>query len=121
MTRLLGAAVGIATAVILCLVIAGALLANCFVAGRMTVAAANLGWVPNLFAVVGRIGIPGNNSVNHDQEGPEYSTDSQQGESLKLQAKSDGPLNAIILSTALSILYILFGNFRDLLTFNGLG
>lgn len=34
---------------------------------------------------------------------------------------SDAPLNATILSTILTSLYILFGNFRDLLTFAGLG
>ena len=34
---------------------------------------------------------------------------------------SDAPLNATILSTVLTSLYILFGNFRALLTFAGLG
>jgi amino acid transporter len=35
--------------------------------------------------------------------------------------KSDAPVNAIILSTFLSALYILLGNFRALITFNGIG
>lgn len=97
-TRLLGPAFGIIAAVLVCLVVAGSLLGNSFVAGRMTVAAANQDWLPKLFAIVGRFGIQPNKTSN-----------------------SDAPLNALLLSTVLSTIYILFGNFRALLTFNGLG
>ena len=72
----------------------------------MTVAAGNMNWLPRFFAVVGKFG------ANPDSN-PE-STDSP-------KSKSDAPLNALVLSTLLSTLYILFGNFRALLTFNGLG
>lgn len=44
-----------ATALI-CLVIAGSALGNSFVAGRMTVAAANKKWFPRAFSTVGQIG-----------------------------------------------------------------
>lgn len=64
----------------------------------MAVAASNQDWLPKLFAVVGRVGIKSNKT-----------------------SASDAPLNALLLSTLISTLYILFGNFRALLTFNGLG
>lgn len=97
-TRLLGPAFGILAAVLVCLVVAGSLLGNSFVAGRMTVAAAKMDWLPRPFSIVGKVGIVPSAS-----------------------STSDAPLNALILSSVLSALYILFGNFRALLTFNGLG
>ncbi|ORY68663.1 amino acid/polyamine transporter I [Pseudomassariella vexata] len=101
-TRLMGDAFGIIAAILICLVVAGSLLGNSFVAGRMAVAAANTNWLPRVFGVVGQIG-------NAKPSSPENSP------------RSDAPLNAIILSTVLSTLYILLGNFRALVTFNGLG
>jgi amino acid transporter len=71
----------------------------------MAVAAANQGWLPRLLGVVGRVGIERESSPAASQKTPE----------------SDAPINAIILSTVLSAIYILLGNFRALLTFNGLG
>ncbi|TAQ91381.1 hypothetical protein B7494_g319 [Chlorociboria aeruginascens] len=106
-SRLLGPGVGIVAAILVCLVVAGSLLGNSFVAGRMTVAAGNKNWLPRLFAVVGRIGIKPSQHAN--------SSDSPKS------SRSDAPLNALLLSATLSALYILFGNFRALLTFNGLG
>jgi L-type amino acid transporter 9 len=73
----------------------------------MTVAAANLNWLPHFFAFIGQVGVRSNSTTN--------SSDSQK------TFQSDAPLNALLLSTILSTLYILFGNFRALLTFNGLG
>lgn len=87
---------------------AGSLLGNSFVAGRMTVAAANMNWLPRLFANVGHVGGKRRSAV----AGPAGSAEA---------SNSDAPLNALLLSTVLSSLYILFGNFRALLTFNGLG
>lgn len=72
----------------------------------MAVAAANMNWLPNLFAVVGRIG---------------RASDGTDAESTDKTSKGDAPINAIVLSTILSAFYILLGNFRALLTFNGLG
>lgn len=40
---------------LICLVIAGSALGNSFVAGRMTVAAANQTWLPKSFGTVGQI------------------------------------------------------------------
>ena len=74
-------------------------------AGRMAVAAANQGWLPGLLNVVGRVGSEQQTSPND----PARTSD------------SDAPINALILSTFLSAVYILLGNFRALLTFNGLG
>ncbi|KAK0748426.1 amino acid permease-domain-containing protein [Apiosordaria backusii] len=98
-TRLLGPAFGILAAVFICLVVAGSLLGNSFVAGRMAVAAANQNWLPKPLSIVGRVGL----------------------EPDAHESTSDAPVNAIIKSAVLSSLYILLGNFRALLTFNGLG
>ncbi|KAM0492268.1 hypothetical protein D7B24_003362 [Verticillium nonalfalfae] len=101
LTRLLGRGFGIAAAALICLVVAGSLLGNSFVASRMAVAAANKSWFPRLFTYVGRVGLKPSNSTE--------------------PATSDAPINAIILSAILAAVYILLGNFRALLTFNGLG
>ncbi len=76
----------------------------------MAVAAANQDWLPRIFAQLGQVGIK--KVVEQESE----STDNPPDE-----VTSDAPVNAIILSTVLSALYILLGNFRALLTFNGLG
>ncbi|KAK3935840.1 b-type amino acid transporter 1 [Diplogelasinospora grovesii] len=104
-TRLLGQGFGVAAAFFICMVVAGSLLGNSFVAGRMTVAAAKMDWLPRLFRVVGRVGLQSTSQTS----------------ATATASKSDAPINAIILSTILSSLYILLGNFRALLTFNGLG
>ncbi len=111
MARLLGPAFGIVAAVLICLVVAGSLLGNSFVAGRMAVSASRRGWLPELFAVVGKPTFR-STSIGSDATSSEIDESSTQ---------SDAPVNAIVLSVALSALYILFGNFRALLTFNGLG
>ena len=106
-TRLIGPGGGIVAASLVCLVVAGALLGNSFIVGRMTVAASNRNWLPRFLGFVGQFGVksdPNSESSRHSQF-----------------AKSDAPLNALLLSSILSTLYILFGNFRALLTFNGLG
>ncbi|KAM0271128.1 hypothetical protein ACHAQH_009195 [Verticillium albo-atrum] len=102
LTRLLGPSFGIAAAALICLVVAGSLLGNSFVASRMAVAAANKNWLPRLFTYVGRVSLKPSKST---EEAP----------------TSDAPINAIILSAVLAAVYILLGNFRALLTFNGLG
>ncbi|GLA62835.1 hypothetical protein AtubIFM55763_004947 [Aspergillus tubingensis] len=103
-THLLGPAFGILAAIVICLVVAGSLLGNSFVAGRMIVAASKLDWFPRSLGVLGHVGMP------PDPEPPSQST-----------PRSDAPINATILATLLPIPYLLFGNFRALLTFNGLG
>ncbi|KAI1638685.1 amino acid/polyamine transporter I [Biscogniauxia mediterranea] len=137
-TRLLGRGFGIVAAVLICLVVAGSLLGNSFVAGRMAVAAANMGWMPRPFAFLGHVGANPRAEEKEEEEEEEEDGDddgsgspppsnstttssSSSAPSQEAAAKSDAPLNAIILSTVLSALYILFGNFRALLTFNGLG
>lgn len=107
-TRLLGRGVGIFAAVLICLVVAGSLLGNSFVAGRMAVAAANANWLPSFFATVGRLG-----SANHHRNDEDAESASK--------SKSDAPINAILFNTILSTLFIFLGNFRSLVTFNGLG
>ncbi|KAI1328364.1 amino acid transporter [Xylariaceae sp. FL0255] len=112
-TRLLGQGFGTVAAVLICLVVAGSLLGNSFVAGRMAVAASNTDCLPRIFGVLGKIGTK---SRAEDRSRTEYNS-----ESADATRNSDAPINAIILSTVLSALYIIFGNFRALLTFNGLG
>ncbi|KFX91001.1 hypothetical protein V490_06136, partial [Pseudogymnoascus sp. VKM F-3557] len=105
-TRLLGPLFGIVAAFLICLVVAGSLLGNSFVASRMAVAAANKSWLPPPLALVGRIGA---------------ATPSETPLDPSKQSTSDAPLNALLLSTVLSTLYILLGDFRSLLTLNGIG
>lgn len=110
-THLLGPIAGIIAAVLICLVVAGSLLGNSFVAGRMIVAASNSNWLPRFLGILGQLG--SSSDENHASARPSHSDTPS--------SKSDAPINAIVLSTALPIFYILFGDFRALLTFNGLG
>jgi len=71
----------------------------------MAVAAANKSWLPRIFGLIGRVRPV---APNPDEEPP-------------ASPKSDAPINALVLAAALSAVYILVGNFRALLTFNGLG
>ncbi|KAJ9293601.1 hypothetical protein DTO271G3_7680 [Paecilomyces variotii] len=113
-SRLLGPAAGIIAAILICLVIAGSLLGNSFVAGRMVVSASNKNWLPSFLGFVGRIGVVFDSITTSE----ESSSDSPDGPK---ESRSDAPINAIVLETSLAALYILLGNFRALLTFNGLG
>jgi solute carrier family 7 (L-type amino acid transporter), member 9/15 len=62
----------------------------------MAVAAAHKSWLPSFLGLVGQF-------------------------TASSTSTSDAPLNALLLSSVLSTFYILFGSFRALLTFNGLG
>ncbi|GKZ71384.1 Y+L amino acid transporter [Aspergillus niger] len=93
--HLLGPAFGATVAGLICLVVAGSLLGSSFVAGRMVVAAANSNWLPSFLGRVGSV-------------------------SRQSASTADAPINAILFSTGCSIVYIFFGNFRALVTFNGL-
>ncbi|XPS99983.1 hypothetical protein M3J09_009148 [Ascochyta lentis] len=99
----------IATALI-CLVIAGSALGNSFVAGRMTVAAANKTWFPVAFGTVGQIGTY---RVTKGGAGENDNTD----EAID---NGESPINALVLNFLVSAVYILLGNMRILLTLNGL-
>ncbi|PYI09719.1 amino acid transporter [Aspergillus sclerotiicarbonarius CBS 121057] len=94
-SHLLGPVVGVAAAGLVCLVVAGSLLGCSFVASRMVVAAANSNWLPGF---LGRLG-------------------SVSGQS---PSTGDAPVNAIIFTTGGTMIFIFFGNFRALVTFNGL-
>ncbi|KIW02044.1 uncharacterized protein PV09_06546 [Verruconis gallopava] len=96
---LLGKGAGIVFAILICLVIIGAINSNVFVAGRLTVAAANKSYIPYFFAYIG--------SIRHQPSRTE-------------KLRFDAPFNALILSTLLASAYMLIGNFRALLTFIGL-
>ncbi|KAI0798791.1 amino acid/polyamine transporter I [Xylaria sp. FL0064] len=138
-TCLLGRGFGIVAAILICLVVAGSLLGNSFVAGRMAVAAANQDWLPRIFAHLGHLGpkkrategesasettatFPAlSNSAASEGDEVRQVSEGSEGSEVSSKAKSDAPVNAIVLSTVLSALYILLGNFRALLTFNGLG
>ncbi|KAF2866418.1 solute carrier family 7 protein [Massariosphaeria phaeospora] len=110
-TYFLGKTVAYFASALICLVIAGSALGNSFVAGRMTVAAANKAWIPNIFGTVGQVGpfkVSKSDTRNEDEDADEA------------MDGGESPINALILSTLLSALYILFGNMRILLTLNGL-
>ena len=112
MKLLLGPGFGIVAAVFICIVVAGSLLGNSFIASRMAVSAANKSWLPGIFAVVGRIGL---------ESKPDPAGDSTSPSDGQTKTVSDAPINAVILSIIITALYILFGSFRALLTLNGLG
>lgn len=105
---------GILAAILICLVVAGSLLGNSFVAGRMVVSASNKNWLPSFLGFVGNPGLSSNSTITSE----ESSIDSPD---VPKESRSDAPVNAIILSAIFGALYILLGNFRALLTFNGLG
>lgn len=110
MTHFLGKGAAYFATVLICLVIAGSALGNSFVAGRMTVAAANKSWIPHILGTVGQIGRVKVSSAG-GAEGSEADEAMDKGES---------PINALVLNTVLSAIYILLGNMRILLTLNGL-
>lgn len=72
-------------------------------------AAGKRNWFPHIFTLVGRLGA-----------GPPNETGSDNARDVDGD-ESDAPVNALILSAILSTLYILLGDFRALLLFNGLG
>ncbi|RAK89727.1 amino acid transporter [Aspergillus costaricaensis CBS 115574] len=94
-SHLLGPTFGAIAAGLICLVVAGSLLGSSFVASRIVVAAANSNWLPAFLARIGSV-------------------------SGRSTSTADAPINAILFSTACSIVYIFFGNFRVLATFSGL-
>ncbi|KAH9882038.1 hypothetical protein J1614_001209 [Plenodomus biglobosus] len=109
-THFLGKGVAYFATVLICLVIAGSALGNSFVAGRMTVAAANNSWIPGVLGSVGQIGtLKVTSSPAKDLTITDEALD-----------KGESPINALILNTVLSSIYILLGNMRILLTLNGL-
>ncbi|KAF1846490.1 amino acid transporter [Cucurbitaria berberidis CBS 394.84] len=109
-THFLGKGVAYFATVLICLVIAGSALGNSFVAGRMTVAAANKNWIPHVLGTVGQIGTL---KVSKASDAGPVGVD----EALD---KGESPINALLLNTVLSAIYILLGNMRILLTLNGL-
>ncbi|GAT19441.1 solute carrier family 7 protein [Aspergillus luchuensis] len=94
-SHLLGPTFGAIAAGLISLVEAGSLLGSSFVAGRIVVVAANSNRLPAFLARVGSV------------SGQSTST-------------ADAPINAILFSTACSIVYISFGNSRVLATFSSL-
>jgi amino acid transporter len=100
----LGKGASIAFAIIICLVIMGALNSNIFIVGRLTVAAANKGYIPTIFSYIGKFV---SHSPTHENQ-------------TSGEPRSDAPFNALILNAILVAVYILAGNFRALLTFIGL-
>lgn len=119
MTRLVGPGFGILAATLICLVVAGSLLGNSFVAGSMAVAAANQDWLPRFLAILGCVGFKRNidPAITADiVESPDTALPSCSAKSPTF----DAPINGLILSITISAFYIILGNFRALLTFNGL-
>ncbi|KAF2263310.1 amino acid transporter [Lojkania enalia] len=109
-THFLGKGVAYFATVLICFVIAGSALGNSFVAGRMTVAASNKNWLPKIFGTIGHLGRWKVSKANSREENINAAMD-----------KGESPINALVLSTFLSAIYILGANMRILLTFNGLG
>lgn len=110
MTHFLGKGVAYFATVLICLVIAGSALGNSFVAGRMTVAASNKNWIPPVLGTVGHVG---SFKVSSNSDTASDNVD-------EAMDKGESPINALILNTILSAIYILLGNMRILLTLNGL-
>ncbi|KAF1936346.1 solute carrier family 7 protein [Clathrospora elynae] len=109
-THFLGKGVAYFATALICLVIAGSAIGNSFVAGRMTVAAANNNWIPHVLGTVGQLG-----TLKITKSGG-----SESEAATEAMDKGESPINALILNTILSAIYILLGNMRILLTLNGL-
>ncbi len=77
-----------------------------------------MNWLPTSFSLVGQFTTSNPKSPTRHETDPPVAPESSSGAETP---KSDAPYNALLLSTILSTLYILLGNFRALLTFNGLG
>ncbi|XRM38711.1 hypothetical protein ABZX51_002108 [Aspergillus tubingensis] len=77
-SHLLGPTFGAIAAGLICLVVAGSLLGSSFVAGRIVVAAVNSNWLPAFLARIGSV-------------------------SRRSTSTADAPINAILFSTACSI------------------
>lgn len=109
MTHFLGKGVAYFATALICLVIVGSALGNSFVAGRMTVAASNKDWIPQVLGTVGHLGTF------------RVSKPSTEGENADdVSDQDESPINALVLNFVLSAIYILLGNMRILLTLNGL-
>lgn len=125
-THFLGKGVAYFATALICLVIAGSALGNSFVAGRMTVAAANNNWFPRVFGTVGYVGTLRVSKIADSDEPADMAMDNGESpmyvytrvffDNHSLTTAS----NALILNTILSGIYILLGNMRILLTLNGL-
>lgn len=116
-SNFLGLGVGKFAMVLICLVIAGSALGNSFVAGRMTVAAANKKWFPEVLGTTGQFW-----HWRAPSSGTSAETADQSGDHVESAAgtENDSPINAILLNAVLGFVYIFFGNMRLLLTLNGL-
>lgn len=79
----------------------------------MIVAASNKKWLPRIFGVVGGVRLHPKQDTTEREE--------NSNDELAKGKTWDAPINALILSVILGALYIIFGNFRSLLTFTGLG
>lgn len=79
----------------------------------MTVAAANRAWIPRLLGTVGQLGTF--KITSFAASGGEVEDDAEDA-----MNQGESPINALVLSTVLSSVYILLGNMRILLTLNGL-
>lgn len=79
----------------------------------MTVAAANRAWIPHLLGTVGQLGTFKMTSFA-------ASGDNDQDDTEDALEEGESPINALVLNTLLSTVYILLGNMRILLTLNGL-
>ncbi|KAK2035885.1 hypothetical protein LZ31DRAFT_298778, partial [Colletotrichum somersetense] len=101
--RLIGSGFGIAAAVLICLVVAGS-------AGQLVRREPHDGGRSQLQL-----------APRSEDNRPAANSTDELPSSLPRKGKSESPLNAHLLSTMLSALYILFDNSRALLTFNGLG
>ena len=107
MSRLLGKPGALTLAALIIAVIAGTLNGNIFVIGRLTVAAAHKGYLPVAFGYIGHMRYSGR-PADADADGQPS------------QPRFNAPLNAYLLSFALTSLYILTCPFRFLLTYDGI-
>jgi amino acid transporter len=124
-TQFLGKSVAYFATALICLVIAGSALGNSFVAGRMTVAAANNNWFPRVLGTVGCVGTLKVSKIADSGEPADMTMDNGESPmyvhpSLLDNHSLTNASNALILNTILSGIYILLGNMRILLTLNGL-
>ncbi|KAH8686010.1 amino acid/polyamine transporter I [Tricladium varicosporioides] len=125
---LLGTPGKLLVAVLVAISCAGALNGNFFVIGRLAPAAADLGYLPNFFSRYWTINLP---SLSRFWKCPSGRYETDENRALLKQDKNNffhetsdaeqgAPLNAILLGTIIAATYILFCNFRILVTLIGI-
>ncbi|KAF2798092.1 amino acid transporter [Melanomma pulvis-pyrius CBS 109.77] len=118
---LFGRPAGIIITILVAISCAGSITSNVFAVGRLTVAASQRHYLPGFLS---QRGLP-KRSAKHlaaspDRSDPSSSNSTNSEENTTPNSKFDAPIYAHILALVITLVYILTGSFRALLTFVGM-